>query len=137
MSTRRNDARGAPLRWLAGGSLALAAGAAWAASALDFDVWMRAIDERSVAVQKHIAAGDAAAATLDAQTLEHLYGLTEDWFTRDGQAPDATAIAHDGRALAAAIPVALAASDFAGAANSARAIARACNDCHDTYKPFK
>ena len=117
--------------------VALAAGTAAAASALDFDVWMRAIDERSVAVQKHLAAGEADAAAQDARELERLYGLTEDWFSRDGGADGAVAIARDGRALANAIPVAIAAHDAASAAASARAIARACNDCHDTYKPFK
>ncbi|MCU1351842.1 MAG: NADH-quinone oxidoreductase, chain, partial [Acidimicrobiales bacterium] len=34
--------------------------------AFDFDVWMRAIDKRSVAVQKNIDAGDTAAASADA-----------------------------------------------------------------------
>ena len=117
--------------------LALAAASARAASALDFDVWMRAIDARSVAVQKHIAAGDAPAAADDARELERLYALTQEWFARDGASADAVAVALDGRALAAAIPGALAALDFEHAALSARTIARACNDCHDNYKPFK
>ena len=117
-------------------ALALAAGGAPAASVLDFDVWMRAIDARSVAVQKHVAAGDAAGAAADAHELERLYALTQDWFARDGAA-DAVAVAADGRALAAAIPPALAAGDLERAALSARGIAKACNDCHDTYKPFK
>ena len=121
---------------LAACSLALAAAGAPAASALDFDVWMRAIDTRSVAVQKHIAAGDAAQAAEDAHELERLYALTQDWFARDGAA-DAVAVAADGQARAAAIPAALAAGDLERAALSARGIAKACNDCHDTYKPFK
>ena len=137
MSTRKSESGRATARWIAGCCLAAGTVAASATSALDFDVWMRAIDERSVAVQKHIAAGDTTAATQDAQALERLYGQTEDWLVRDGQAADAVAIAHDGRALAAAIPVALAAHDLDAAATSARGIARACNDCHDNYKPFK
>jgi hypothetical protein len=118
-------------------ALALFAARAPAASALDFDVWMRAIDARSVAVQKRIAAGDTAGASDDARELERLYALTEDWFARDGGAADAVAVARDGKAMAAAIPAALAASDPERAAFSARAIAKACNDCHDSYKPFK
>jgi len=120
-------------------ALALAAGlhGAHAAGALDFDLWMRAIDARSVAVQKHIAAGDADAGADDARELERLYALTEDWFARDAQAGDALAVARSGRALARSIPPALAAGDLAQAAHAAREIARACNDCHDGYKPFK
>jgi hypothetical protein len=108
-----------------------------AASVLDFDLWMRAIDKRSVSVQKAIAAHDTAAAADDARELERLYALMEDWFVKDGNAPDAVTIAHDGRTLAAAIPAALDAHDEAAALQSARGIAHACNDCHDTYKPFK
>lgn len=125
------------LRLAAACALAFCATRAPAASAVDFDVWMRAMDARSVAVQKRIAAGDAAGAADDARELERLYALTEDWFARDGGAPDAVGIAHDGRALAATIPAALAAGELERASVSARAIARACNDCHDSYKPFK
>ena len=129
--------RGPLPRRVAAAALAVAAMPAVAASALDFDVWMRAIDARSVAVQKHIAAGDALAAADDARELERLYALTQDWFERDGASPDATSVARDGRAAAASIPAALAAQDADRAALAARAIARACNDCHDNYKPFK
>jgi hypothetical protein len=125
------------LRFAAACALVLGAGRAPAASALDFDVWMRAIDARSVAVQKHIAAGDAAAAAADARELERLYAFTQDWFARDSGAADAAALAADGKALAAAIPGALAAGDLDRAALSARTLAKACNDCHDNYKPFK
>ena len=117
--------------------LACATARAPAASILDFDVWMHAIDQRSVSVQQHIEARDAATATADARELERLYGLMEDWFVKDGTAPDAVTLSHDGRALAASIPAALASQDYTAAAASARTIARACNDCHDNYKPFK
>ena len=110
---------------------------AGAASVFDFDVWMRAIDKRSVAVQKNIEAHDVSAAAADARELERLYALMEDWFVKDGSAADAVAISHDGRALASTIPAALEQQDDAAAALAARGIAHACNDCHDTYKPFK
>ena len=129
--------RGPALLRCAAAALCACATPAQAASALDFDVWMRAIDARSVAVQKHIAAGDTPAAEDDARELERLYALTQDWFARDGASADAVAIALDGRALAASIPASLAARDLEHAALSARGIARACNDCHDNYKPFK
>ncbi|MBW8901731.1 MAG: hypothetical protein JF619_27285 [Massilia sp.] len=116
---------------------ALAATVARAASMLDFDVWMRAIDKHSVDVQKNIAAGRTDAAVADAQELARLYGLMAAYFVDDGHAPDAVALSRDGQALAAAIPPALAASDVDGAARSALALAHACNDCHDTHKPFQ
>jgi hypothetical protein len=116
---------------------ALAATVARAASMLDFDVWMRAIDKHSVDVQKNIAAGRNDAAAADAQELARLYGLMAAYFVDDGHAPDAVALSRDGQALAAAIPAALAASDVDGAARSALALAHACNDCHDSHKPFQ
>jgi hypothetical protein len=116
---------------------ALAATVARAASMLDFDVWMRAIDKHSVDVQKNIAAGRNDAAAADAQELARLYGLMATYFVDDGHAPDAVALSRDGQALAAAIPAALAASDVDGAARSALALAHACNDCHDNHKPFQ
>jgi hypothetical protein len=116
---------------------ALAATVARAASMLDFDVWMRAIDKHSVDVQKNIAGGRTDAAVADAQELARLYGLMAAYFVDDGHAPDAVALSRDGQALAAAIPAALAASDVDGAARSALALAHACNDCHDNHKPFQ
>jgi hypothetical protein len=103
---------------------------------LDFDVWMRLIDARSVTVQRHIAAQNIDSAKADAKALETHYALMEEYFVKAGNADDAVKQSADGRALAAAIPVALDKQDFAGAAQSALTLARACNDCHDTYKPF-
>ena len=116
---------------------AVAATAARAASVLDFDVWMRAIDKHSVDVQKNIAAGRTDAAIADAQELARLYGLMEAYFVEDGHAPDAVTLSQSGKALAAAIPSALAAKDADGAARSALELAHACNDCHDNHKPFQ
>ena len=108
-----------------------------AASAFDFDVWMRAIDKHSVDVQRNIAAGKTDAAIADAQELARLYGLMEAYFVDDGHAPDAVTMSQSGKALAAAIPTALAAKDVDGAAKSALDLAHACNDCHDNHKPFQ
>lgn len=118
-------------------SAALLTGSAVAASVFDFDVWMRAIDQRSVSVQKRIAAGEHAAAADDARELERLYALMETYFQRDYPADDAVQVSRDGRRLAASIPAALQRTAYEEAATAARDIARACNDCHDPYKPFK
>jgi hypothetical protein len=110
---------------------------AWAASVLEFDLWMRAIDKRSVSVQKHIAAQDAASARDDARELERYYALMETYFARDREAADAARQSAEGRALAAAIAPALERQDYAAASQSAVALARSCNDCHDNHKPFQ
>ena len=111
--------------------------AARAASVFDFDVWMREIDKRSVDVQKNIDARRTDAAIADAQELARLYGLMETYFVADGHTQDAVTMSQDGKALASAIPVALAAQDFATASKSALDLSRSCNDCHDSHKPFQ
>ena len=116
---------------------AVAVTAARAASVLDFDVWMRAIDKRSVDVQKNIEARKPEAAADDAQELARLYGLMETYFVDDGKAPDAVTLSRTGKALAAGIPAALAAQDYDGAAKAALELSHACNDCHDNHKPFQ
>lgn len=107
-----------------------------AATRLDFSVWMRAIDNKSVSVQKHLAAGRPAEAVADAKALQKLYADMATYFERDYPAADAVAISRDGERHAALIPTHLAQGDTAAAQQAARAIALACNDCHDPYKPF-
>jgi cytochrome c556 len=107
-----------------------------AASRLEFGLWMRAIDSKTVSVQKHLAAGRHDAAVADAQALQKLYADMALYFERDYPAADAVGFSRDGERLAAAIPGHVAQGDIAAAAQSARAIALACNDCHDPYKPL-
>jgi hypothetical protein len=108
-----------------------------AASVLDFDVWMRAIDKHSVEVQKNIDARKTDAAIADAQELARLYGLMEAYFIDDGHAADAVEMSHSGKALADAIAPALSAQDFDAASRAALQLSHACNDCHDVHKPFQ
>ena len=108
-----------------------------AASVLAFDVWMRAIDKHSVEVQRNIDARRTDAAVADAQELARLYGLMEAYFVADGQKADAVELSRSGKALATAIPSALAAQDFDKASKAAVDLAHACNDCHDVHKPFQ
>ena len=108
-----------------------------AASVLDFDVWMRAIDKHSVDVQKNLDARKADAALADARELERLYALMEAYFVDDGHAADAVAMSRTGKDFAAAIPAALAAQDFDAASRAALELSHACNDCHDVHKPFQ
>ena len=107
-----------------------------AASQFDFGRWMRTIDQRSVSVQRHLAAREADAARADARELTQLYAQMERYFERELPAADAAQMSRDGRRQADAIHALLDAGDFDAAAGEARALARACNDCHDPYKPF-
>jgi hypothetical protein len=97
---------------------------------------MRAIDKRSVEVQRNIDARKIDAAVADAQELARLYGLMEVFFAADGHVQDAVDMSRSGRDLAAAIPAALSVQDFDGASKAAVSLAHACNDCHDPHKPF-
>lgn len=108
-----------------------------AASVLDFDVWMRSIDKHSVDVQKNIEARKPEAAAADAQELSRLYGLMTQYFIDDGHAADAVEFSRSGKALADAIPTAIAAGDFDAASKAALDLSHACNDCHDVHKPFQ
>jgi cytochrome c556 len=114
----------------------LAAPLTQAASRLEFGVWMRSIDAKTVSVQKHLAAGRKDEAVADAQALQKLYADMAVYFEHDYPAADAVGFSHDGEKLAAAIPGHVANGDLTAAAQSARAIALACNDCHDPYKPL-
>ena len=116
---------------------AVAATAAHAASILDFDVWMRAIDKHSVEVQKNIDVRKTDAAVADAQELARLYGLMEAFFVADGHTADAVEMSRSGKAFADAIPAAIAARDFDAASKAALDLSHACNDCHDAHKPFQ
>src|ERR1700752_254246 len=94
------------------GLAAAALPGARAASELDFDVWMRAIDKHSVDVQKNIDARRTDAAVADARELARLYGLMEAYFVADGHTDDAVTMSRSGKDLATAIPAALATQDF-------------------------
>lgn len=107
-----------------------------AASKLDLGLWMRAIDHKSVSVQKALAAGQNDAAVADAQALQKLYADMAAFFERDYPAADAVGFSREGERHAAAITTALAAGDVTAARGAARALALACNDCHDPYKPL-
>jgi hypothetical protein len=113
---------------------ALAAPWAAAASLFELDVWMRAIDQRSVTVQQHLARRAADAARADARRIEALYALLEEHYR--GHAPDALQVSRDGREQAAAIAKALDRLDFDAARDAALRITRACNDCHDSHKLY-
>jgi hypothetical protein len=136
MSLKTPRIRGAGPAWLAllACCAALSAGAA---SFFEFGVWMRALDQHSVEVQKSLGRRDAEAARGHARQIEQLYAHLETFYTQDGRAPDAVDISHEGKALAASIGPLLDQQDFQAATDAAVRLARACNDCHDNHKPLR
>ena len=102
----------------------------------DFDDWMQRIEDGSLDLQRHIAARDPEAATGAAREIEVLYGLMEKFFQKRGDADDAVRWSREGRELAAQARVDLAARRYTSARRNALAIAQACRDCHDIYKPL-
>ena len=46
-------------------------------------------------------------------------------------------MSRSGKALADAIPPAIAAQDYEAASKAALELSHACNDCHDVHKPFQ
>ena len=107
-----------------------------AASVVDFDVWMHAVDKHTVDVQQNIDARRIDAAGADAQELVRLYGLMEDYFPADGHYEPAVKWSRAGKEQAQAISSLLAKQDYDGATKSAVEISHACDDCHNQYKPF-
>jgi hypothetical protein len=109
---------------------------AFGQSVLDFDEWMQRIGRRSQSVQRHLAAGEANAASADAREIGKLYGSMETYFSRRGNADNAVKLSREGRELAATVVRSVAAKDFATASTAAVSIARACRNCHLDYKPL-
>ena len=108
-----------------------------AASFFEFGVWMRALDQHSVEVQRSLGRRDAEAARGHARQIEQLYAQLETFYTQDGRAPDAVDISREGKVLAAGIGPLIEQQDFQAATDAAVRLARACNDCHDNHKPLK
>ncbi|HSW09241.1 hypothetical protein [Aquabacterium sp.] len=108
-----------------------------AASFFEFGVWMRALDQHSVEVQRSLGRRDAEAARGHARRIEQLYAQLEVFYAQDGRTPDALEISRDGKALAAGIGPLLDRQDFQAATDAAVRLARACNDCHDNHKPLR
>ncbi|MGZ5819073.1 MAG: hypothetical protein ACXWJD_10035 [Burkholderiaceae bacterium] len=115
----------------------LAVNSVGAASMLDFDIWMRKIDKRVVDVQKKMDLHDDVAATKNAKEMEELYKNMEDYFVVAGNADEGVKISRDGKEQAGLIVASIEAKDYEAGSNAAVAIAKACTNCHELYRPFK
>ena len=120
---------------LAGCAAALA-GTASGESLLQFDLWMQRLDRGSQSVQRNLARGDARAASVDARELLQLYQSMERFFAERGQSDSAVTLSREGAELAGEVVRSIAVGDLSRASHQAIAIAQACRDCHEEYKPL-
>ncbi|MCV2355665.1 hypothetical protein LNV09_16090 [Paucibacter sp. B2R-40] len=125
------------MAWLCLCFAVTASSATQGGSLLDFGIWMRAIDKLSVTSQQRLARGEFEAAATDARRLGELYALMETFYRQPGRPLDAAAISREGKELAAQAVLQIQAQQMDAAADGLLKIARACNDCHDEYKPVR
>jgi hypothetical protein len=114
----------------------LLTGVSMAHSILDFDDWMQRIDDSSQDLQRHIAARDVSAAQAEAQEIEEMYALMQEFFEKRPDTADAVRWSREGREFARRAQSELAARRFGAAKPNALAIAHGCRDCHFNYKPL-
>ena len=123
----------------------LALGAATAAAAFavfaaeidlkDFDtLLMQDMDETVKDLEPLIGAKNAPGATEAVVFLGQGLEWTEQYFLAKSVA-DGAKLARTGKERALAVQKALAANDFAAAAEAAREVAKSCRACHDVYRP--
>jgi len=119
------------------GVLATLGDGSWAASVLDFDIWMGKLDKRTQAVHRSLSRRDAEAAVSEARQIEEIYRLIEDYFVKEGDKADAVRLSQQGRASAGEIVRSVGRRDFEAAFVAALSITQACDTCHDAYKPLE
>ena len=101
----------------------------------DFDtLLMQDMDETVKDLEPLIGAKNAAGATEAVVFLGQGLEWTEQYFLSKSVA-DAAKLARTGKERALAVQKALAANDFAAAAEAAREVAKSCRACHDVYRP--
>ncbi len=115
--------------------------AAWSVSVAtqsvdEFDAWMRTIEEKTQAVQQHIAKRDAVTAAADARVLADTFARVEEFWVRRGDAVDAAQLSKDARERAAGIEQAVSQQDFDRASSESIKVAETCTPCHRLYRPF-
>jgi ABC-type ATPase with predicted acetyltransferase domain len=101
----------------------------------EFDtLLMQDMDETVKDLEPLIGAKNAAGATEAVVFLGQGLEWTEQYFLSKDVA-DGAKLARTGKERALAVQKALAANDFAAAAEAAREVAKSCRACHDVYRP--
>jgi hypothetical protein len=117
-------------------SLIVSAGVVNATSTFEFDRWMKRIEKHSLSVQRNLKRRDAPAAIVDANEIQKLYKLMEDFYAARDNVRDAVRMSKEGKELAGQVADSAAAGDFDSALKSAIVVAKACRECHNQYKPL-
>jgi hypothetical protein len=115
---------------------AWSSGFVFAQSALEFDIWMQKIDQRSQSVLRNISVKDVDATVADAQEIRRLYSLMETFYAQKDNANDAVMASYDGKELADSVVKSALQKDFETAFSAALGITKDCRACHVRYKPL-
>jgi hypothetical protein len=107
-----------------------------AQSVIDFDDWMQRIEDASLSLQKRIDSRDHTRGVHDAREIEDLYARMEKFFRLREAHADAIRLSKEGKDLAVAIRVALAAGKLDAARARTKDLRRDCRTCHLQFKPL-
>ncbi len=103
----------------------------------DFDDdLMRGMDDAIKDLEPVIAAKNVQTAKEDAEVLRDGLKWAEDYFAKKGNVEDGVKFAQRSQEFTTTVLKALAANDLDTAATAARALSKACSNCHDAYKPL-
>jgi soluble cytochrome b562 len=122
------------VRWFVLGTSLFLTQAAFAEEAeMDMDL-MQTIEDTNDSLSSNVALEEGEAALADAQSLQELFVLVEDFFKHQPDSAEALELTIKSKHLLGDIVQQVNAGDFENAANSATDLARACKTCHNFYK---
>lgn len=98
------------------------------------DDYMQNVEDTNKSLANNVALKDAKGATSDAKELAQMFAEVEDFYQRQGDAPDAVQLSKKSKDLSVEITKLVAAKDFDTAEQKAAEISRACKSCHNFYK---
>lgn len=115
----------------------LAVGSIAEETEMDMDL-MQTIEDTNDSLSSNVALEEGEAAIADAKILNELFGVVEEYYTKEvaagGDFAEAVDLSSKSIKLTAEIIEQLNAGDFESAANSATDLARTCKTCHNFYK---
>lgn len=104
---------------------------------LDMDL-MQTIEDTNDSLSSHIALGEAEGALEDAKTLNELFAVVEEHYTKEVAAgkdfAEAVDLSKKSLKFSSEIKIFIEQNDFDSAANTATDLARTCKTCHNFYK---
>jgi hypothetical protein len=100
---------------------------------MDMDL-MQTIEDTNDSLSSNVALEEVDASLADAQTMQELFVLVEDYFKQQPDSAEALELTIKSQNFLGDIVQQVNAGDFESAANTATDLARACKTCHNFYK---